>query len=525
MESEEKEDQNESCSEGPNNNSFEGKNIILGFDEYPDTIIEKILITIFNDIIIDKKNNEKKIISYQQSVKDLCKKNEYCYINLLLLTNIRNIIKKYRKKIFEMPSIIELRENDFQKYYLRSYSIEEKYSKNYINFGVDRALENSKVKKLPDKKRPLDYYATITNLLNKLKGIKRCLRDAAPIIEKAFELPLSMFEKFSIMECANEDFLNILIHDGFIWNEIMKNKGTKFAEIIKVIMEGDGKSELNTMNNKIKFFNHYYSQLYKISEMGRSLDHRRPEDAKPVTEINYRMKGPYDNINNIINENENHIYFHAMEADEEDMDMDIEEQTMKESSFANINMIKFNGKNINNINDCLLKSALITSNKIKGPKNLGAGGGGDFLSKNIILNKKSEIIFKNKKNIINKNKKENNKGNKNYLNTNKNPKEDKKKIPSDIDDLVKYIENDNKNEKENNKKKKRNKKRTKKKNKNENDNEKKEENSGQTKEEQDNDEIKEIKENFLTNSINKYNIYKIKFKYKPKWLDKLSKYE
>ena len=98
---------------------------------------------------------------------------------------------------------------------------------------------------------------------------------------------------------------------------------------------------------------------------------------------------------------------------------------------------------------------------------------------------------------------------------------DKSEIPNDLDDLVKYIVNDDKVEAQI-KKKKKNKKR-KKKNKNEIKEEKQEEKETHIKENEKKDEKEDIKEDFLQNSINRYKIHKIKFKYRPKWLNKISK--
>ena len=556
-------EQKESSSE----DSSEPQNIILDYDEHPDTVIEKILIKTFNNIITNKNKNGKYIIPFQKKIKELCSKHDSSDIVLLLLTNIRSIIKKYRKKIYEMPNIIELRENDYQKYYFRSYSINEKYSNIYINFGIDKLPKNYRTS--PKKYKYLDYYMIIKNLFYKLKEIKNCLKKAAPIIEKIFELPLSEFEKFSILECENEDYLNILIYDSFIWNQILKNKTTKLKNIIREIIE-DKKKNLNTMTNKIKFFNNYQLKMLKISEIGSSIDERYPEDAKPIAEIRYKLKGCYDNINQLLNEEEENI----QENEKNTEDIDIEEQNKKSINFTNINMIRFNGKKIN-IEDNSFKKTVITSKTINEINNISISEGNKFkninninnfskivsndnleknlqfhnidnLHENININsinnlninktnsdkinkinifnkekifKNSEhILFKNKKNIINKNNKDNN--NIKYLNTKKNIKVDKKEIPSDIDDLVKYIENDDKNEIKN-KKKKKNKKKTKKKNKNE---DKKEENENQEdiKEKEENDEIKEIKDNFIKNSINRFKIHKIKFKYKKEWLEEIT---
>ena len=139
---------------------------------------------------------------------------------------------------------------------------------------------------------------------------------------------------------------------------------------------------------------------------------------------------------------------------------------------------------------------------------------------------KEQIMIKETKNTNNKNKNENNSNNK-FSNNNKNQKNDKKEIPSDIDDLVKYIVNDDKKETQN-KKKKKNKKRNKKKNKNEIElNEEKEDKNNAIKDEEEieeNKEINEIKQNIKDNSINRFKIHKIKFKYEPKWLDEISKH-
>lgn len=546
--------------EKKNERSSENKNIILGYDGDPDTIIENILITIFNNINNNIKTDEKYIIACQKKIKELCSKYGNYELIHHLLTNNTKIIKKYKNKIFERTKIKEDFDNDYQKYYFRSYSINEKYSKIYIHLAKDQFPKRHK--SVPKEKKYFDDYIVVKYLFNKIEEIKKCLKKATPIIEKIFE-SLSEFEKNSIYERAKEDYFTILIHDSFIWNEIVKNKNTEFSNIIQEIIEGD-----NT-DNKIEF-NNYQEEILKIAEIGSSIDERYPEDAIPATDKRYRMKEYSDN-----SEYEN-IFFQESEADEEDMDIYIKEQNSKDNNFANINMIRFNGKNIDNFADSAFNQNVITSstlnginninikenhkfkdmpnlNKILNKENLNAFNNKrninstisinnitdvnvnsiDIEKQNKILNKEKlfknpeHLLFKNKKNINNKNKKDNNNnnGNKKFLNSNKNLKSDKKEIPSDIDDLVKYIENDNKNETQN-KKKKKNKKKTKKKNKNEIEDKKEEViNQEDIKETEEDNEIKEIKENFLKNSINRYKIHKIKFKYKPEWLETISKYE
>ena len=146
------------------------------------------------------------------------------------------------------------------------------------------------------------------------------------------------------------------------------------------------------------------------------------------------------------------------------------------------------------------------------------------LEKIISLNKNSELkkIYEKNINNISKQRKKITKKNRTKKESNENNKSNNKKIdiiPNDIDDLVKYIEKDDKTE-NNGKKKKKNKKK-KKKNKNEIKEDKKEEEDEQNKGQK--DEIDDIKDDLLKNSINRFKIHKIKFKYRPKWLKKISK--
>ena len=548
-------------------NSLERQNIILGFDEHPDIVIEKILINIFNNIY-NKNKIENYILIFKKKIKELCSKNESYNIILLLLINIRNIIKKYRKIIFEMPSIIELRENNYQKYYFRSYSIDEKYSKKYINFGIDRHTRN--YISSPTKNKCLDYYTVVKNLFNKLKGIKNSLKIAAPIITKIFEFPLSQYEPFSILDCENEEFLKILVNDNFINSELKKNRNTKLGSIIQEIMEYNN-SNLNIVDKKIQFFNNYQSNILELGEIGSSLDERFPEDAKPISEIKYKIKGYYDNINNIFDEDENN----NCEENEENNEPNTEEENIEDKNFPNISMIKICGKNIKKINETSFQQTIVAhkesnniniieNNKINDFADLNKSINNEKIIKNISINNNlhDNIIINrifdtanitNINNIANINNdktkqiniisgqkylksreqiwlqkhknqiKTEHENTKNSLNSNKNSKVEKKEIPSDIDDLVKYIENDNKNGTQN-KKKKKNKKKTKKKNKNEIENKTDQNvNQDEKKEKDEIEEINEIKDNFIKNSINRFKIHKIKFKYKSEWLEKITK--
>ena len=539
-------DQNDDC------NAI--KEILLDLEEDPNTIIEKILIKIFNEIIMNKNEIEENfIIFHKKKVKELCIKHLKKNIILLLFVNIRNIIQKYRLKLFQIPSIVELRKNYYEKNDLnKSNSSNNKYSNRYLNFAIDRFQENYPGS--PGRVHRSNYYYVVKNLFNKLKGIKNCLKKASPIIEKIFEYPLSDFENFSIIECAKEEYLKILIHDNYIWSEIVKNKNTIFNDVIQEILEGlEGDSfHVNVIENKIEYFSNFKKKSLKISKIQPSVDIRRPEEAQPMIDIKLKFRTDLKNF-----------YDDDKISDDEDSELDIENS---KHNFANINMIKFNRKNLNlkNFRNNLdIKKAIITNETINEIKNfreklnleknfsfnnnnkntsmnaIKAHSHINILNKNqgeennINININKKRINKNIENISLKNNKKIEKKNKNKKSENKNlinlvSNEEKKEIPNDLDDLVKYIKDDTTGEKQS-KKKKKNRKKGKKKNKTNINND--ENNNKDNEIKIDNDisnedkEIEEIKDQLLKDSINRYKIHKIKFKYRPYFLKKLEKNE
>ena len=256
--------------------------------------------------------------------------------------------------------------------------------------------------------------------------------------------------------------------------------------------------------------------ILKISEIGSSIDVRFPEDAKPLKEEFYE---------NIITDDKDMKYSF--------LDIDKDECTnSEEQNNEDINSIRIykalkkkilqtkpvglnksilsNNININNESKFFNIPNLLKNNDMERDKITSINKNMEIKSINKI-NKKKKKETKKKELLKNENNKSNNK-----------IKIDKNDIPNDIDDLVKYIVNDDRTETQN-KKKKRNKKR-KKKNKNEIKEEKKEEQEEEDIKEKTNiDDTDEIKKDFIINSINRFQIHKIKFKYKQKWLNKITK--
>ena len=517
------------------------KEILLDIVEDPNLIIEKILISLFNEMIINKDEIEENfILFYQKKIKDLCQKHQKKNITLLLFLNISNIIQRYRRIILETPNITEYRQNFSTKNDLRSFSHEEKHSKKYLYFDIsDR---KNKLYSPPKKVRNFDYISVMKNLFNKLLGIKNCLKRAVPIIEKIFEYPLTDFEDCSVQECTMENFLRIIIHDNFIWNEIIKNRRGELKILVQQLLEDFDKDcfYINNNDNNIDYFNKFTKKTLKVQNAQSSFDTRTPDDAFKISPIYY---------------DDEHEKLFNKESDfnnEETVDNIIQN---KNNNLSNINMIKLNSRNfINNkfdINKAIFTNETINEiNKINtinnlAKENLNLQKNFSFPGNTIKVPNRPHINLSNippqkpdkpdrESNSKNKfNKKRFHKKVENNILKNKkseeikNKKEEKSEIPNDLDDLVKYIKDDNNQ----NKKKKKNRKKTKKRNKNaggENSNENKKEQNENKDDDNFIDDEKDIqifKDDLIKDSINRFKIHKIKFKYRPKYLKKISKLE
>ena len=534
-------------------------NILLYRNDQPNIIIEKVLISIYNQNINPDNSSKEELdmgLCFEQ-VKKLCSKYEEYHIVLLLLKGIRSLIYKYREIILKLPNIEEIKgkENYFE-YPPRSNSYKNKFPKEpkikeYFISGNRISGHSPKNSK----------YSPLLGLFSELNNIKNCLKKSAPIIEMIFEIPLSKFKKFSIEECEKEDYYSILIKDRFIWSEICKNKDPRLAKLINEIIE-DNYPSRKIMTEKINLFYNIYKlkknfeENLKIAEIGSSVDEKYPEEAEPIPELN-NLSSYLNRDENSSNDNSSTILSNGFEEnfniknfdklDIEDMEEDEKNEILNRSKDSDnpsevirhpiISNNKINGINIdrNKLLDMpnlfVKNNKNINKDKINIEKAFPFSNINDIKSQNLINLKdkrsKKYNIFNDERLIKNnkKNKKENN-GNK-FANTNKNFKIDKKEIPSDIDELVKYITNDDKKENQN-KKKKTKKKKTKKKNKNEDEPKKEETNvddeDEKTKKDEENDEIADIKKNLVENSINRFKIHKIKFKYQSKWIEELSKY-
>ena len=565
------------------------KDNIYDKNNEPRVIIEKILICIYNQNIKsdDSKKNDLDINLCQNNIKNLCAKYDYCYIVLLLLKNIRKLINKYREIMFELPSINELyqKSKDLERQenslndstQVENNDNNENYTKTEEEDSVLKTLfiELYNIKKCLKKSSPIiDKIFEIPLSKFETFSIEQCQ------LEEYFNILIK--DKFISSEInKNKDpklhnLLNELNEDNYSDTKLMTkkldlfnimNKSRKRYEKLLTISEiGSsvdekypedcepiGEIRYNNINNFINAddINSNYFLADDGDDYNLDFDIIKDSNFGDINMINFG-----NNINNL-DEGED-------EPNEKDLDKtsEIINQIKKRglNDYSEIKMEKIiKTKKVNGINhinedepnkllegnlfiknsvsdnkeqsekDCNFNSKQNITNLIAQNKNNDNWNTKKCFSSKLnnekIVRDKEPILFKNLKNSNIKNKKENNTNK--FANNNKNLRIDKKEIPSDIDDLVKYIVNDDKKDTQI-KKKKKNKKKTKKKNKTENEtNKDKEEtniNIEGKKEKENDDEDEELKQNLISNSINRFNIHKIKFKYRPQWLEKISKY-
>ena len=456
----------------------------------PEKIIENILINIFNHNISPNNNGNIQLnsIEHKTKIKVLCSQYHKYIIVFILLKKLKYLIKKYKEKIFKLPDFEKLYTNRIQNNTYNSQKILPicRISK-YSNFKfIKHKTKKNRFHSMPKIKtissKIPDYFKTMEKVFCEIKNIKNCLTKSAIYIENIFSPALSEFKKFSIDECEKEEYYKVLIRDDFIWKELIKNKKTRLSYLLNELIIPNNKY-INTMTEKFNYFKSictckkYKLNEIKICEIESSIDDKDAEEVIPISEIHQ----------NIINDN-----------------------STKDNSINNENnneeIIKNDTKNIE------IKSNELKKNEIQREKLKSE------LKNEIELDVNIKKVYKIKKkndniHIINNNIKNVKKVNLNETAKEIKEPENKKDVPSDIDDLLKYIANDDEKENvqnTNKKKKKKNKKSKKKKNEEEN-----EKNIDEDK------EIDSIKEDLIKNSINRFKIHKIKFKYRPEWLEEI----
>ena len=273
-------------SDEEDNNAIEGNNVSI--EENFNNEIERMLIEIYNKNIslISSKNyneikkNNKEIEEVEKQIKNYLRK-ESLRTNLLVLKSLGNKIKelinKYREKIFEIEEIKEL----YEAYKLKRQTLINNqiiHCNNSVGSNVatnsnssddnnDNSYNEEENNILLNVQDEITENGISHILLRELINIKKTLKVSSKEIEKIFRYPLSILKndngkrvKFSIELMQNEEFYKILLSDDFISILLVQIKEI-FYEIkvpkiyrwIKELIENS--NHKNEMTRFLKFIN------------------------------------------------------------------------------------------------------------------------------------------------------------------------------------------------------------------------------------------------------------------------------
>ena len=277
-----------SSGEEDNNNSVDNNNSIE--DNFSNEI-ERILIEIYNKNISiissgeynDNKNNFD-IDDIEKQIKKYLKKQNF-KTNLLVLkclsNKIKELIGKYREKVFEIEEIKKIyEENKLKRQLIRNNNNTVAHSCNSVESNM-ATNSNSSYDSNNNNEEDLFYKNTlllkvqdemsgkgITNiLLRELINIKKTLKISSKEIESIFKYPLSILRndngkkiKFSIELMQLEEFCKILLNDELISTLLLQMKLVfsqfKMPEIIQLIDQvQDESSHKNEMTRFDKYIN------------------------------------------------------------------------------------------------------------------------------------------------------------------------------------------------------------------------------------------------------------------------------
>lgn len=218
-------------------------------------MIEYILIEIYNHNIgiVDKKTIHSDLDNFKLEIIDLCKKNGdayNCHIVKILLQKIKELIGRYKVKIFEINEIRKLRDSVFRSKILRNktpkqYPKTNKTLSNYMSkfsLPFPRTKHYYILKSSTPQTNEQKKFNTIQTIFEELRNIKRSLLKSSDEIEKIFKYPKKKFKNFSIDKCQREEYLNTLIDDDFIQYLINENKEEDFNILINEIEEDRDKN-------------------------------------------------------------------------------------------------------------------------------------------------------------------------------------------------------------------------------------------------------------------------------------------
>ena len=322
-----------SSEEEDNNNSLDNSNFI---EENFNNEIERILIEIYNRNIsiittgnyseLNKNISENKDIE-KQIKKYLKRKN--LKTNLLVLKSlcnkIRELVGKYREKVFEIGDIKNIYESNQSKRQLlinnqiihcnnsigsnvTTNSNSNSYCESYVE--EDNLMKNNLLINVQDE---IAGKGLSNILLKELLNIKKTLEISSKEIECIFKYPLNILKdengkkiKFSVELMQCEEFCKIILNDELISTLLNQIKGVayqiKIQKYIKLIKELEDNCEHK--NEMSQFMEYINDKLNIINEEENQNENDINENEVNENEINENEINENEINENEVNDNE-----------------------------------------------------------------------------------------------------------------------------------------------------------------------------------------------------------------------------
>ena len=295
----------ESSEEEDNNNSIDNNNCM---EENFNNEIERILIEIYNkNISLISSGNYSEINRNSSEIEDIEKqikkylKKESFNTNLLVLKSLSNkikeLVKKYREKVFEIEEIKNICANELKRQFTKSNQIircNNSVGSNVAtnsNSSYESCANDDELLKNNQFLDPQDEIQGkgITNiLLRELINIKKTLKISSKEIEGIFRYPLNILKnengkkiKFSVELMQCEEFSKTILNDELISALLYQIKHIfnqhKIPKITKWLEELEDKSE---HNNEMTKFIKYINEKLGIQNDGKEIINNNEKDVE-----------------------------------------------------------------------------------------------------------------------------------------------------------------------------------------------------------------------------------------------------
>jgi hypothetical protein len=293
----------ESSEEEDNNNSIDNNNCM---EENFNNEIERILIEIYNkNISLISSGNYSEINRNSSEIEDIEKqikkylKKESFNTNLLVLKSLSNkikeLVKKYREKVFEIEEIKNICANELKRQFTKNNqiircnnSVGSNVATNSNSSYESCANDDDKNNQFLDPQDEIKGKGITNILLRELINIKMTLKISSKEIEGIFRYPLNILKnengkkiKFSVELMQCEEFSKTILNDELISALLYQIKHIfnqhKIPKITKWLEELEDKSE---HKNEMTRFINYINEKLGIQNDGKEIINNNEKDVE-----------------------------------------------------------------------------------------------------------------------------------------------------------------------------------------------------------------------------------------------------